>query len=74
MSPAFARIKGPDCKPGDPPPAPAVPDRLSPLIAALAMTKITTDAKDAKLAWISWKTLERHGYKVRFINPARLHG
>ena len=23
---------------------------------------------------MSWKTLERQGYKVRFINPARLHG
>lgn len=38
------------------------------------LTKIVTDPKDAELAWISWKTLERQGYKVRFINPGRLYG
>ena len=38
------------------------------------VSKIITDPKDAELAWVSWKTLERQGYKVRFINPARLHG
>lgn len=37
-------------------------------------TKIITDPKDAELAWISWKTLERQGYKVRFINAGRLYG
>lgn len=37
------------------------------------LTKIITDAKDAELAWISWKTLERQGYRVRFINPGRLY-
>lgn len=38
------------------------------------LTKIITDPKDAELAWSSWKTLERQGYRVRFINPARLYG
>jgi type IV secretion system protein VirD4 len=38
------------------------------------LTKIVTDPKDAKLAWVSWKTLERQGYRVRFINPAQLYG
>jgi type IV secretion system protein VirD4 len=38
------------------------------------LTKIITDPKDAELAWVSWKTLERQGYKVRFINAGRLHG
>ena len=38
------------------------------------LSKIITDPKDAELAWVSWKTLERQGYRVRFINPARLHG
>lgn len=38
------------------------------------LTKIITDPKDAELAWVSWKTLERQGYRVRFINPERLHG
>ncbi len=38
------------------------------------LTKIITDPKDAELAWVSWKTLERQGYRVRFINPAQLHG
>ena len=33
------------------------------------LTKIITDPKDGELAWVSWKTLERQGYKVRFINP-----
>lgn len=37
-------------------------------------TKIITDPKDAELAWVSWKTLERQGYRVRFINPGRLYG
>ncbi|KKB76810.1 type IV secretory pathway protein VirD4 [Devosia limi DSM 17137] len=38
------------------------------------LTKIITDPKDAELAWVSWKTLERQGYRVRFINPGRLYG
>jgi type IV secretion system protein VirD4 len=38
------------------------------------LTKIVTDPKDAELAWVSWKTLERQGYKVRFINAGRLYG
>lgn len=38
------------------------------------LTKIVTDPKDAELAWISWKTLERQGYLVRFINPHGLYG
>lgn len=38
------------------------------------LTKIVTDPKDAELAWVSWKTLERQGYRVRFINPGQLHG
>lgn len=38
------------------------------------LTKIITDPKDAELAWVCWKTLERQGYRVRFLNPARLHG
>jgi len=37
-------------------------------------TKILTDPKDAELAWVSWKTLERQGYSVRFINAGGLHG
>ena len=38
------------------------------------LTKIITDPKDGELAWVSWKTLERQGYHVRFINPDRLYG
>lgn len=38
------------------------------------LTKIITDPKDAELAWVCWKTLERQGYRVRFINPGRLYG
>lgn len=38
------------------------------------LTKIITDPKDAELAWVSWKTLEDQGYKVRFINAGRLYG
>lgn len=38
------------------------------------LTKIITDPKDAELAWASWKTLERQGYRVRFINADRLYG
>jgi type IV secretion system protein VirD4 len=38
------------------------------------LTKIITDPKDAELAWVSWKTLERQGYRVRFINPGQLYG
>lgn len=37
-------------------------------------TKIITDPKDAELAWIAWKTLEKQGYRVLFINPAALYG
>ncbi len=38
------------------------------------MTKIIADPKDAELAWSSWKTLERQGYRVRFFNPDKLYG
>ncbi|MBI1290196.1 TraM recognition domain-containing protein [bacterium] len=38
------------------------------------LSKIVTDPKDGELAWVSWKTLERQGYDVRFINPGRIHG
>lgn len=38
------------------------------------MTKIVTDPKDAELAWLSWKTLQQQGYRVRFINAGQLHG
>lgn len=38
------------------------------------LSKIITDPKDAELAWVSWKTLERQGYKVRFINAGQLYG
>lgn len=38
------------------------------------LTKILTDPKDAELAWATWKTLERQGYRVLFINPGRLYG
>jgi type IV secretion system protein VirD4 len=38
------------------------------------LTKIITDPKDAELAWVSWKTLERQGYTVRFINAGQLYG
>jgi type IV secretion system protein VirD4 len=38
------------------------------------LTKIIPDPKDGELAWVSWKTLERQGYKVRFINAGRLYG
>lgn len=38
------------------------------------LTKIITDPKDAELAWVSWKTLQRQGYQVRFINPGQLYG
>lgn len=38
------------------------------------LSKIVTDSKDGENAWISWKTLERQGYRVRFINPGGLYG
>lgn len=38
------------------------------------LSKIITDPKDGELAWISWKTLERQGYAVRFINAGDLYG
>jgi type IV secretion system protein VirD4 len=38
------------------------------------LSKIITDPKDGELAWVSWKTLVRLGYRVLFINPARLYG
>lgn len=47
------------------------PNLVSPRTAHL--TKIITDPKDAELAWVSWKTLERQGYRVRFINPGGLY-
>lgn len=37
------------------------------------LSKIVTDPKDAELAWVSWKTLERQGYRVRFFNPGGLY-
>ena len=37
------------------------------------LTKLITDPKNAELAWASWKTLERQGYRVRFFNPGRLY-
>jgi type IV secretion system protein VirD4 len=48
------------------------PNLVAPRTAHL--TKIITDPKDAELAWMSWKTLERQGYRVRFINPGGLYG
>jgi|GEM_PF-1997986 len=36
--------------------------------------KIITDPKDAELAWVCWKTSERQGYRVRFLNPGQLFG
>jgi type IV secretion system protein VirD4 len=38
------------------------------------LSKIVTDPKDGELAWVSWKTLERQGYRVLFINPGGLYG
>lgn len=38
------------------------------------LSKIITDPKDGELAWVSWKTLEREGYRIRFINPGKLYG
>lgn len=38
------------------------------------LTKIITDPKDGELAWVSWKTLEREGYRVLFLNANGLHG
>ncbi len=38
------------------------------------LSKIITDPKDAELAWVCWKTLERQGYRVRFINRGQLYG
>jgi type IV secretion system protein VirD4 len=38
------------------------------------LSKIVTDPKDGELAWASWKTLERQGYNLRFINPGGLYG
>lgn len=37
-------------------------------------TKVITDPKDGELAWVSWKTLERQGYRVRFLNADQLFG
>lgn len=37
-------------------------------------SKIITDVKDGELAWATWKTLERQGYTVRFVNTGRLYG
>lgn len=37
-------------------------------------TKIITDPKDAELAWVCWRTLQRQGYRVRFLNPGKLYG
>lgn len=38
------------------------------------LSKIITDPKNGELAWVSWKTLERQGYDVRFINAGDLYG
>lgn len=38
------------------------------------VSKIIIDFKDGELAWSSWKTLERQGYRMRFLNPRRLYG
>ncbi len=38
------------------------------------LTKIIPDPKDGELTWISWKTLERQGYTIRFMNPGSLYG
>ncbi len=45
---------------------------ISPRTAHL--TKIIPDPKDGELAWVSWKTLEREGYRVLFINPGQFYG
>ncbi|MGU3537366.1 type IV secretory system conjugative DNA transfer family protein [Methylobacterium sp. A54F] len=37
-------------------------------------SKIAPDPKDGKLAWVSWVTLKRQGYRVRFINAGNHHG
>ncbi len=37
-------------------------------------SKIITDPKDGELAWTSWKTLQRQGYDVRFLNTGDLYG
>jgi type IV secretion system protein VirD4 len=37
-------------------------------------TKIVTDVKDGEIAWATWKTLERQGYKPLFLNTDRLYG
>lgn len=38
------------------------------------LSKIITDPKDGELAWLSWKTLEREGYRVLFLNADQLYG
>lgn len=37
-------------------------------------SKIITDPKNGELAWATWKTLEREGYRVLFINASQLYG
>ena len=37
------------------------------------LSKVVTDPKDGELAWVSWKTLEREGYRVLFINADQLY-
>ena len=37
-------------------------------------SKIITDPKDGELAWISWKTFKRQGYKTLFINTGKHYG
>lgn len=37
-------------------------------------SKIITDSKDGELAWASWKTLDRQGYRALFINAGDLYG
>src|SRR5688572_32953 len=38
------------------------------------LSKIITDPKDGELSWVSWKTLEREGYRVHFLNEGGLYG
>ena len=38
------------------------------------LSKVITDPKDGELAWSTWKTLQREGYDVRFINAGQLYG
>lgn len=37
-------------------------------------SKIFTDPKNGEVAWATWKTLERQGYKVLFFNTGDIYG